>query len=661
VVRPGEALTLTTRLSTFAGTSLGNVEIEYFVDDLVRTGIPTVKQRMTEGADGTYSATLPLSTKDSMLVRYRILADRGGALGVVAPRASDPLPWFSVFVSPKVFVKPGVETKERTYHLWIRPADWTLLEKWIAPGRSSAESPTSRDCIVNPDWDRTVPATFIFEGKTFDVRVRYQGSRSNRTAGQTMSAASWPYPRPNPSGARRSLLLTMNAPLRVLSWRVKFPRYDRFEGKSAITLNKMYQGIPGTVTSVEGALFEKAGVPSYQYHYARLHIDGGYYGYMGQPEDVDEESIARIFPGEPAGDLFKNEGASRNDGPITRGDFKPLDQLAELCPGVTPAQAYAATYERKTYEWRGHAELIKLIEDLEVARKAGVAAVKKHFQTYWDIPRLAAGYAVRKWAGAWDDFAHNMFVYKRANGKWIVIHQDYEIDMGLGSRSVPHTGLRSSWDYNETLYQGWSDVSMQTCELPGVATSADAAARGCTLCHGAGRAMPLMLPTQITTPESAAKVGCWWGGLPAITNAAMASARGCSTFCHVATNPQMALTLPTKAYDGNDVLRMGCRDVGASAIFDAFVSAYKDELDRSFCRLTLDGTLSEEGVLKLIDAEAARLSLDDWLAGPAIKQFCAKAPPDLTRWDCDVPLAHDRMRAWARGRYQVVMQRLKCR
>ena len=49
----------------------------------------------------------------------------------------------------------------------------------------------------------------------------------------------------------------MNAPLRVLSWQVKFPRYDLFEGKyKSIDLNKMRQGSPGSVSAVEGMIFE---------------------------------------------------------------------------------------------------------------------------------------------------------------------------------------------------------------------------------------------------------------------------------------------------------------------------------------------------------------------------------------------------------------------
>jgi hypothetical protein len=250
-----------------------------------------------------------------------------------------------------------------------------------------------------------------------------------------------------------------------------------------------------------------------------------------------------------------------------------------------------------------------------------------------------------------------MFLYRRANGKWILIHQDYEMDMGIGGRVSPHAS--SSWDYHETLYQGWNDHSMQTCELPPVATAADAEARGCAFCHDSGRAKPLRLPTQIT-PTAAARIGCRWSGVPETANATLANALGC-TSCHVPTDPKMALSYPTKRMSGDEMIKVRCRRSSSSSLFDAFVGAFKDELDKALCRLTLDGTLSEKGVLELIDEEAARLSPDAWMAGPAVKQFCGDPMRDYRRWDCELPLAHDRMRAWARGRTETVMRRLKCR
>jgi hypothetical protein len=95
-------------------------------------------------------------------------------------------------------------------------------------------------------------------------------------------------------------------------------------------------------------------------------------------------------------------------------------------------------------------------------------------------------------------------------------------------------------------------------------------------------------------------------------------------------------------------------------LFDAFVGVYKDELDKAYCRLTLDGTLAADKVLGLIDEEAARLSVDDYLAAPGVAQFCANPMRDLRRWDCDIPMAHDMMRAWVRARPKTVMQRLNC-
>src|SRR5262249_54302358 len=109
-------------------------------------------------------------------------------------------------------------------------------------------------------------------------------------------------------------------------------------------------------------------------------------------------------------------------------------------------------------------------------------------------------------------------------------------------------------------------------------------------------------------------------------------------------------------------LKAGCRWSWASATTDAFFAAFKDEVDKAYCRLTLDGTLSGERVVQMIDEAAARFSLDDWMAGPAEQSFCADAKNARRRfwWDCRVPAAHQQMRTWARARTQTVMQRLKC-
>ncbi len=452
VIRSNQKVAITTRFSDVGPVS--NVEVEYFVDDVTRTGIPTKVLAMTALPDGSYKAVLPDQLKDNDLVRYRIKATRGGKGGVVAPRATDAFTWFGAFISPRVFVTPGVETKERVYHLFIRPSDWTTLEQRTLGGRTTP----APSCTVNPDWDTLVPATFVHEGKVYDVRVRYSGSRYNRGTGNTI--ASWPYPGP---------MVPMGKTMRALSWRIKFPRFNQFEGLTKIALNKQRQGCPGTVSSVESRLLQSAGIPSYNVRYARLHINGGYYHYAMEPEDIDEALVQRAYPAEAVGDLFKTDGLFGVDGegPWGNSDFTPL-KVNSMCPtAFTLQQRYATTYDRKTFSHRTHDELVKVIDELAAARAQGPAAVVTYFNKYWDVDALATIYAIRNWAGVWDDTFHNWFPYRRPNGKWLTIPQDFEWDFGLGKAAKAVTS--NPQEPSETLYIGWNspDVTIsKQCEMP---------------------------------------------------------------------------------------------------------------------------------------------------------------------------------------------------
>src|SRR5262245_43498861 len=68
ILRSGQPAKIRARFSSFA--SVSDVELEYFVDDLVKAGIPTKLLPMAMEADGGYSVTLPDALKDNDMVRY---------------------------------------------------------------------------------------------------------------------------------------------------------------------------------------------------------------------------------------------------------------------------------------------------------------------------------------------------------------------------------------------------------------------------------------------------------------------------------------------------------------------------------------------------------------------------------------------------------------
>ena len=398
----------------------GAVEIEYFIDDIMGNNdtAPATVPMFDDGQSGgdlaseddIFSAILPGQPQNSV-VRYRIRADRGEGAEIVSPRPTDPNDWHAYFVSPVI------NTTTRVYQVLISPASWGKMWTNIQSGRASG-------CSIVQSWDAQVPAVFIHEGRVIDVRVRYQGSRYNRTNGPAISP--WPYPRPSTG----SLL--------ALSWRIGMPRYNQLEGKSALILNKLTQGCPGYNAGVGYRLYELVDVPGPQTRFIRFHVNGGYYHYMIELEHPDEEMMRRYhddmarkhpdLPREPVvGHLFKSMGCNCDEGPWGWGDERALNAAC----GFTKEQRYQYTYERKTHDWDSHAEFISIIEDLNAARRAGIDAMRAYFAERFDMELLLNHMAVMNYSVPFDDMFQNHFLYQRlSDGKWIIFPWDLDQNFG---------------------------------------------------------------------------------------------------------------------------------------------------------------------------------------------------------------------------------------
>ncbi len=372
------------------------VEVEWFVDDLASTGEPTTRMAMTSQA-GNYTASLP-AFPDHTIVRYRFHIDSGAGAQIVSPRPSDPYAWHAFAVVPQV------GTTTQLYQLYISPANWGKLWTNIEDGRDSG-------CTMNPTWDDEVPAVVVHDGEVYDVLARYQGSRYNRRNGPALPA--WPYPAPSAGP---------NPPL-ALSWRFIMPRYHRIDGQEAITLNKNRQGCPGYDASVGFALWRKANIPAPRTNYARLDINGGYYHYMLQIEAPGEAMMQRFGP---VGRLYKAQGKESDGGALGVSDERPI---VPMC-GLTREQRYELTYDEQTHSWETHDELITLLDDLDTARASGVPAMKDFFATRFDVNALLDHMAIINWSVPFDDMWQNHFLYRKRDGKWIVMPWDLDLNFG---------------------------------------------------------------------------------------------------------------------------------------------------------------------------------------------------------------------------------------
>ena len=280
----------------------------------------------------------------------------------MSPRPSDPYDWHAYFVHPPR------RREEPAFHLFISQASWERMwdhiEQGRVPGHVSTLGGKPGFCTPNPFWNARVPATLAVDGQVYDIQVRYQGSGVNRTgATRSIDRRAWPMD---------VALPTRPSPFRALSWRLNFPRYQRFEKKAAFNLNKLTDGTClGWSYAVGVALFEQAGIPAGEKpQYVRLNINGAYYNYMQRMERVDEELIRRFYGKDhQMGDLFKSTGIRWEQGPFGWGDERILE---DHC-GYTAAQRYDATYNRESLtSWKqGSPEVKKLIEDLHAARVAG--------------------------------------------------------------------------------------------------------------------------------------------------------------------------------------------------------------------------------------------------------------------------------------------------
>lgn len=407
--------------------SLQDVAVEWYVDQIGQRNEPRVKTPMLANAavPMAFTATLPAQPANS-IVRYRIVANDGLGIRVFSPREREPQQWHGFFVAPEI------QSRTRTYHLFVEPEDWALLWSNIIDGREVG-------CKPNPAWDDTAPATFVFDGELIDVQVRYQGSRYNRTKGILDGDELQPWSRP-------------------LSVRVAFPRYHRFENHDVVTLNKLIQGCPGLSTGLGFRLFELAGLPTPEVRYARLQVNGEYYSYTLEIERPGERMLERwhrkralsgVMP-EPIGELFKAVGANKDVGPWGPGNGS---LLSEFC-GYSAPERYGFTYELKTNEWAGAGSIQALIEAMHAARAAGPAATRQFVEQNFDVPTTLSYFAIRNWGAPLDDVFQNYFLYRNGTTKkWIFIPWDLDqqfeamdptVSLFLGNKQNPQRG---NWSF----------------------------------------------------------------------------------------------------------------------------------------------------------------------------------------------------------------------
>jgi CotH kinase protein/Lamin Tail Domain len=433
VLAPGSAITVRVAITP---AEVNAAALEYFVDDLEREDETPTRVELVRDSE-KLAARLPGFPAGS-LVRLRVRADAGAGDAIISPRPEDPNPFHSFYVT----TPPGGRTP--VHELLIAKRHWSQLWDNIVDGRvpENISGGNPSNCLLNPRWDARVPAVLIADGAVWDIQARYQGSRVNRWAGpRAFDPMLWPPSEKLPSHVQMPL-----------SWHFNFPRYARFEGKRSFNLNKLTDAAcQGFLTRVGNTLFEEAGIPAAQASYVRLYINGRYYHYMQRLEHVDEELLVRHFgPQHDVGDLFKSVGARWDEGPYGFGDES---LLGPHC-GFSKDERYDYTYKRQTFEDErpGSAEVRVMLEALHAARDKDIPALRDFFMTHFDLDALTNYMVVRNWLGALDDVWQNHYLYRKADGRWMVLPTDLDNHFGFSLPSAVDASFfsgvangRSNW------------------------------------------------------------------------------------------------------------------------------------------------------------------------------------------------------------------------
>jgi hypothetical protein len=408
LIRPSQPTRLDVVFS--ATNQLSSLSVEYFLDDINRTNesrFTVALSPLGAGADACFTGTLPGQANRS-LVRFRIRANRGAGLENVSPRADDPFAWHAYFVTPPR------DSTNWIYDCFISTASLFTLQTNIVEGL-----PWEQRRVVPPDppglprtsWNATEPAVFVYNGDVYDIRARYHGSQYRRAAANN-------------------------------SWKFQFPRYKRFEDREGVFVTDNTDE-----TVVCHALFRAVGQPSSYTRWVDLYLNNSPMIERLELDEMDDRLSERFaaeqalanpgMPPEGVGEFYKAQGIFLFHDPLGPYGYGGLRILPTRSPYWTELQRYEWTFGLQMHAWKGHLPLLELLHGLWAARgdsptavNPNVPALRTFLSANFEVDEVLTCMAVRTWAGSWDDFNHNHFLWRRANGRWGALAWDFDGELG---------------------------------------------------------------------------------------------------------------------------------------------------------------------------------------------------------------------------------------
>ncbi|MBM3845061.1 MAG: hypothetical protein FJ405_02085, partial [Verrucomicrobia bacterium] len=407
VIRSNEPVQILVQWS--ADTGVSQVRVESFVENINASNEVRSTNSMSTVGSALFTATLP-SQPNRSIIRYRFLADRGTGSEVVSPRSDDPYGWHAYYVSPER------TSQNPAYDVFVSSASLTKLDQNISQSPRRVTSPDPPG-IPRASWNATEPALFVHDGVVYEMRIRYHGSRYNRSAGRK-------------------------------SFKFQFPRYRLFND---------YQGVfetdKGTAFIVGHGIFAAAGLPTSKVRYIDLYLNNDPVLRRLEQEEMDDRLLRRFdreqrladperTPQEP-GEIYKSTGTIQALNPDGEGPYGVGDERRLAAKSIwKPVDRYAWTYTIQSAEWKGGYHVERMINGLWSARgdshtspNPQLASLRTWLAQNFDIDSTLTYLAIINWMGPWDDTTQNHFIWQQRNGKWGMLPWDFDAMFGGGDNS----------------------------------------------------------------------------------------------------------------------------------------------------------------------------------------------------------------------------------
>ncbi|MBL4849549.1 MAG: CotH kinase family protein [Planctomycetes bacterium] len=231
------------------------------------------------------------------------------------------------------------------------------------------------------------------------------------------------------------------------AWVLTFPKSQRFEGQRQINLRSGWHD-PTMLRDLMGfEAFRRAGVPSPQARWVRVHINGRFCGVFTEVEMIDGRFLQRN--GMAGGDLYQARPAQRNSRKFEKADGRAYDTLA----------SYRVNWNKVTRRDEGYQPLRDFIEGYHACSGDELEAF---FRQELDVERYVSYLAVTTFISHWDSLIKNFYWVHdtEQSGKWIVIPWDLDRTWGdhfkgegsnadpvlLGTKAYMIAGNRKWWN-----------------------------------------------------------------------------------------------------------------------------------------------------------------------------------------------------------------------